>query len=343
MDWRGNDSYGDNITGIGLNIIMNIQLQNFFEGRDWLSLYLKHPDPQFLPQEIKLEDNSTTFVFLGKVNLSNLLETPIPLPSLSILFWGNPITDLFPACNSMNAIEMQIEKVFNLAKSQNVSAIAVKDLPDGHFLEASLIKREFIPIEHDPIWYHKVPMSLDDFFSTLSKGRRRGLKNRWIRFQKMVQVREATQNDISFIMTAYEHTWQNAVLKLEKLTIDFYMAALLNDQCKIFIYEHHNTPFAFTLLYLKDQMIFDKYIGSIPAVAHKFSFYSMSILYILDWAKKQGFQWYVAGQGCGESKRALGFSAIPCKIWAKPLKLARVLMLFSNRIIKTHSNRIRCI
>ncbi|MCW8409213.1 DUF2156 domain-containing protein [Legionella sp. PATHC035] len=323
--------------------MMNRQLPNFFEGRDWLSLYLKHPDPQFLPQEINLEDNSSTYVFLGKVNLSNLLETSIPLPSLSVLFWGNPITDLFPACNSTNEIEMQIEKVFNLAKSQNVSAIAVKDLPDGHFLEESLIKREFIPIEHDPIWYYKVPMSLDEFFFTLSKGRRRGLKNRWMRFQKMVQVREATPNDISFIMTAYEHTWQKAVLKLEKLTIDFYLAALRNEHCKIFIYEHNNTPFAFTLLYLKDQMIFDKYIGSIPALAYQFSFYSMSMLYILDWAKKQGFQWYVAGQGSGESKRALGFSAIPCKIWTKPLKLTRVLMLLSNRIIKTHSKRIRCI
>ncbi|WP_162264077.1 GNAT family N-acetyltransferase [Legionella steigerwaltii] len=243
----------------------------------------------------------------------------------------------------MNEIDMQIEQVFNLAKSQNASVIAVKDLPCGHFLEGSLIKREFIPIEHDPIWYCKVPTSLDGYIKTLSKGRSRGLKNRWNRFQKFVQVREATKDDISFIMTAYNYTWQKSVLKLEKLTIDFYMAALLNQQCKIFIYEHDNTPFAFTLLYLKDRIIFDKYIGIIPAIGHKFSLYSMSILYLLDWAHKEGFQWYIAGQGGGKSKRSLGFSVIPCKIWAKPLKFTRVLMFFANRIINIHSNRITSI
>lgn len=323
--------------------VSKVQPEYFYEGEDWLNIYKTNPDPSFVHIDLELRDKHIP-LFCGRIPLNFWLGISAPLPSIPVTFWGSPVTDLFPfKCD--NALDKGIvpdivNGVVDAALHNRSWAAVVKDLPAGHLLEQSLSGAGFIPVDHDPIWYMPVPDSLQTYLQGLSTGRKRGIEGRWRRFRQNVTTRPATKNDIDFIKYSYETVWVRSKMRLERLTSGFFSNSLLHPNCSIFIFERDKTPFAFAMLWQYKDIWFDKYIGTDNAIYKEVSFYSMSILHLLDIAPYHGIKWYVAGQGTGQEKAGLGFSSIPVKLWIKPLLLDFIASPLISRFMRAHNKRI---
>ncbi len=312
----------------------------FFEGNDLLELYRQSPDPLFPAATVQAGDQWYS-AFHGRIPLSSWLGSRLPLPSIPVSFIGSPVTDLFPAVIRDDPAALDLVRAMDHAATAAGSwAVVVKDLPAGHFLEQPLAQEGFVPIDHDPVWYRKVPEEPDGLLQNLSKGRRRGLEGRIKKFNREVRIRTAEQEDIGFVMKSYEKLWCRSGMRLEKLTPAFFSAALKHPACRILIFLHNGAPFAFQMLWQKDRVLFDKYIGTDDRISRQFSFYSMSILHVLNEAATQGINWYVAGQGSGKDKAGLGFEKIKVNLWVKPLALRRISPYLLARFSRMHRRRI---
>ncbi len=314
---------------------------SFFEGDDWLELYRLNPDPLFAPEDLRVGGHHVP-LFNGKIQLSFWLGSSLPLPAIPVSFMGSPVTDLFPSTIPEDACAAAdiITGVEHAAVRSGSWAIIVKDLPAGHFLEQALSKAGFISIAHEPIWYGQVPDSLTAFLSGLSKGRRRGLEGRLRKFNKHVRIRPARDADLDFIKKSYDRLWRRSHMRLEHLTRIFFSAVLNHPACKILIFEKSGIPFAFQLIWQKDDVWFDKYIGTDAALYREYSFYSMSMLHLIDLAPACGIKWYIAGQGSGKDKAGIGFNHLKVNLWIKPLALKLVAPYLMKRFAQMHNKRI---
>ncbi len=318
---------------------------SFFEGTDYLELYRAHFDGNF-PIDVQLMKEDQIALFHGSIPLDDWLQTKFPLPAIPVSFWGDPTTDFFPeTCNwkelDDEALMDILEKITYQAQQQKSWAVIIKDLPLGHSIEPFLLKEGFLPVDHEPIWYMKAPENLESYLAQLSKVRRKGLKTRWRKFCNEVRIRLATSEDIGFIKKSYDNVWNRASMRLEKLTEGFFSAALVHPNCQIFIFEKSNTQFAFVMLWKKDNVWFDKYMGTDETIYREMSFYSMSILYLLQLAPDYGIDWYVAGQGAGKEKHGLRFIPIQTQLWIKPLPLRWLTTCLLKRFLSVHDKRVQ--
>ncbi len=314
--------------------------ETFFEGNDLLELYQRNPDPFFPATEVRVGDQ-VLHAFHGRIPLGSWLGTWLPLPSIPVLFMGSPVTDLFPAIISSNTATLDmVEAVERAGERFGSWAVIVKDLPVGHPLERPLAQRHFVPIAHDPIWYREVPKDLDDVLRHLSRGRRRGLDGRIRNFSRDVHVRQARQEDLPFVQESYDCLRSSAAMRLERLSPAFFSAALGYPACRLLIFEREGTPFAFQMLWQKNPVWFDKYIGTDGRTSREYSFYSMSMLHLLREASAQGIRWYVAGQGSGKDKAWLGFEMIKVNLWIKPLALRWIAPYLLARFSRLHETKI---
>ena len=314
----------------------------FFEGNDWLELYRRNPDPLFAPRDLRVGDQHVQ-LFSGKIQLSSWLGFRLPLPLIPVSFMGSPVTDLFPSTMSDSGSEPDdmVRCAENAAVGDGSLAIIVKDLPAGHFLEQALSRAGFISITHEPIWYCRVPDSLDAFFAGLTKGKmRRSLRGHLRKFNKHVRVRPARDSDLDFMNNSYRTVWHRADMRLEQLTGSFFRATLSHPACRIVIFEKEGTPFAFQMIWQKNDVWFDKYIGTDTSVYREYSFFSMRILYFLDIAHSLGIKWFIAGQGSGKDKAGLGFKSINVNLWVKPLSLKLISPYLMKRFAQIHNKRI---
>lgn len=317
-------------------------IKSLFEGEDWVNLYKTNPDPDFLPVDFTVNNHEVP-LFHGKISLSFWLNLPLPLPSISITFCGSPVTDIFPGgeCAFQDNEETAIIKPLLEQAAKNKSwAVVVKDLPVGHPLEKPLSDNNFIPVHHDPIWFTPVCSDIQTFLKRLSKGRRRGLEGRWKKFAERVKARPAVKDDVGFIKKSYDAVRRRSNMQLEELSAGFFAACLAHPSCRIFIFEKNETPFAFIMLWQKDNIWFDKYMGTDDSVYREVSFYTMSILYLLKIAPDYGIQWYVAGQGAGKDKEGLGLEQIPVRLWIKPLVFGSLVSPLLKRFMKAHQERV---
>jgi hypothetical protein len=310
----------------------------FYEGDEWADLYFKAPDPLFRPEAV-FTGERMTHVFHGRVPLSSWLNAPIPF-SISITFWGNPVTDLFPPLKADMDSAGLIKAVIDSAKGHGARALIVKDLPDGDPLERVLAGHGFTSVENDPVWHIDVPEDLGSYLKRLSKGRRRGLEGSWKKFSQSVAVRPGTEMDTPFMKKGYDNVRRRSGMRLEELGEEFFSAAIKHPSTDIFIFEKDNSPLGFTMLWRKSDVWFDKYIGTDESVYREVSFYSMSFLFLLDLASKRGIRKYVAGQGCGKEKDGLGFERIGVRLWIKPLVLGFLLSPFMSRFTSAHGKRV---
>lgn len=313
------------------------ELRAYYEGDDWTALYDDNPDPGYISERIE-SGGVTLPLFHGRISLSFWLKAPFPLPSIPVSFWGSPVTDLFPFCGG--PFEDCVKLAVSRARKKKSWALIVKDLLSGDPLEDSLSKEGFVPVENDPVWYMPVYKDLNEFLKSLSKGRRKGLEGRWKRFTREVSVRQALEADLFFIKKSYDNVRARSEMRLESLTADFFSAALKKPSCRIFIFEKESVPFAFIMLWKKDGVWFDKYMGTDDTVYREVSFYSMSILHLMGMAPAHGIKIYMAGQGCGKDKEGLGFSKIGVRLWIKPLILNPVLTPIIKRFMKVHNKRV---
>ncbi len=318
---------------------------SFFEGNDYLELYRAHFDRNF-PSDVQLAKEDQIALFHGMIPLSDWLQTKIPLPAIAVSFWGDPTTDFFPeTCDWKELPDAEltnlITKITGRAQQRKSWAVIVKDLPLGHSIEPFLFNEGFIPVAHEPIWYMKAPENLESYLAQLSKTRRKGLKTSWRKFCNEVRVRMATPADIDFIKTSYDNVWNRAAMRLEKLTEEFFRATFVHPNCQIFIFEKNATPFAFVMLWKKDNIWFDKYMGTDKTVYREMSFYSMSILYLLQRAPDYGIDWYVAGQGAGKEKKGLRFTPVQTRLWIKPLMLRWLTTPLLKRFLSVHDKRVQ--
>ncbi len=312
----------------------------FFEGGELLDLYQQNPDPLFPSAPVRAGGTPVP-AFSGTIALSSWLETMLPLPSIPVSFIGSPVTDLFPAVvRESSSLSGLVRAMECTARAAGSWAVIVKDLPAGHLLEHPLRQQGFVPIPHDPIWYCAVPTDLDALLRTLSKGRRRGLESRIRKFKRNVQVRPAEEADIAFVAHSYNRLRSRAGMRLEQLTPAFFSAAIRHPACRMLLYEFLGLPFAFQMLWQKDNILFDKYIGMDNVISHEYSFYSMSMLHTMEAAAGRGIRWYVAGQGSGKDKAGLGFEMIRVNLWIKPLVLKRIAPYLLNRFSRMHDARI---
>jgi Acetyltransferase (GNAT) domain len=307
---------------------------SLFEGSDLMELYQLNPDPLFAPRNLRIGEQSVP-LFQGRIRLSSWVGSPVPLPLIPVCFLGSPVTDVFPATMTEDGSTASdtIRFVEEAAVRDGSWAIIVKDLPAGHFLEQTLFKAGFQSTIHEPVWYCQAPESLTVFLSGLSRGRRRGLEGSLRKFRKHVSVRPARDADLDFVKNSYDTLWQRSDMRLEQLPRRFFAAALSHPSCLIYIFEANGTSFAFDLLWQKEDIWFDKYIGTDTTAYREYSFYSMSMLHMLDIASARGIKWYVAGQGSGKDKAGLGFKRLNVNLWIKPL----VLRLFSPYLMKRFS------
>lgn len=319
-----------------------IFMKSLFEGGDWMRLYEAHPDPDFLPAYFRI-NNIDIPLFHGKISLAFWLNLFLPLPRIRMTFCGSPVTDLFPGGEYAFQDEegtVIIKTLLEKAAKNKSWAVVVKDLPAGHPLEKPLLENNFLPVHHDPIWFAPVYGDMQTFLQKLSKGRRRGLEGRWKKFSELVEARPASAGDAPFIKKSYDNVRRRSDMQLEELSADFFAACLAHPSCKIFVFEKDEKPFAFIMLWQKGDIWFDKYMGTDDSVYRQVSFYSMSMLYVLQRAHDSGIRWYVAGQSAGKDKDGLGLEQIPVRLWIKPLVFGPLISPLLKRFMKAHRERV---
>lgn len=156
-------------------------------------------------------------------------------------------------------------------------------------------------------------LSLDDYLSRLSRGRRRDIRRK-LRSRAGLQVEtlaagaafdEAT---IDAFHALYRNVYAQSDLHFDFLGRDF-LGSLLRDAGNggvVFVYRHDGRMIGWNLCFEYAGMLVDKYVGFVYPAAREHNLYAVSWMENLEYARSRGLRSYVAGWTDPQVKAQLG-------------------------------------
>jgi hypothetical protein len=156
--------------------------------------------------------------------------------------------------------------------------------------------------------------SIDDYLSRLSKSRRRNIRRK-LRSRDALDVEIVAAGDafaddgaIDAFYTLYCNVYAQSEVHFDLLE-RAYFCALLRDADSggiVFIYRHAGRMIGWNLCFEHSGMLVDKYMGLAYPEAREHNLYAVSWMENLDYARRRGLRYYVAGWTDPEVKAELG-------------------------------------
>lgn len=243
------------------------------------------------------------------------------------LFVGTTVSEFTPL---PNALDVQDTAQYLKEKSkEGYSLVIVKDLPQhspllpdsdtqktAEFLDA-LQKNGFITVEGQALAY--VPIkhtSIDDYLANFSKNRRKDFRRKLRSLDNLtIDVLESgdplfhDEDTLEYFYKLYIQVFNQSEIKFDQLSKDFFRDLLQTDDknLRVMLYrDKSGSIIGYNICFIVNDMLVDKYIGLNYPDATNNNLYFISWFYNLEYARKHGLKYYIAGWTDPKIKAYLG-------------------------------------
>jgi predicted N-acyltransferase len=181
--------------------------------------------------------------------------------------------------------------------------------------------------------------SLEEYINNLGPSTRKDLRKKLRESAVFTSLNTELRNDLDGIENEvyrlYLNNLQDSGVSFERLTLDFFQNIFKNMQkvARVFITRDKDKIVAFNLIFIKDRVCIDKFIGFDRQLSHKYHLYHNTFCHNIDYCIKNGITTYQMGVTDYHPKVRLGAKLIPLYILVKTFN--PVLRLFSGLIIRT--------
>ncbi|HEX7340062.1 MAG TPA: GNAT family N-acetyltransferase [Rhodanobacteraceae bacterium] len=155
----------------------------------------------------------------------------------------------------------------------------------------------------------------DAYLARLSRGARRNIRRK-LRVREELEIERlptgcAAFDDDAFlaeIHALYDSVYAQSELHFDYLDAGFFRAVLRDKSCAgvVFTYRHAGRLIGWNLCFEHAGMLVDKYIGLRYPDAHAYNLYAVSWMHNIEYARRRGLRFYVAGWSDPEIKAHLG-------------------------------------
>lgn len=301
-----------------------------------LSDFLRHPPVDFkadisragLPVFSALFDLTTT---MDNEDQKRLKKIPFykfwsRLLKYKTLFVGTTVSEFSPLPTPFDAEKAAL--FLKEKEGKNYPLVIVKDLPSpsplisdedakktADFL-AQLEQAGFISVSGQALAYVPVDYSSrDDFLSRFSKNRRKDFRRKLRAIENLeIDVLTASspylQSDevIKHFYRLYLQVFQQSEIHFDLLSEEFFYDLLHTDDesLRVIVYKKSGKLIGYNICFAYKDMLVDKYIGFDYPLATDNNLYFISWFFNLEYARLNGFKYYVAGWTDPEIKAYLG-------------------------------------
>ena len=180
--------------------------------------------------------------------------------------------------------------------------------------------------------------SLQEYINNLGPSTRKDLRRKLKRSAGLTTLKTELHNDLAGIENEvyqlYLNNLQDSGVSFERLTPDFFRNIFKNmpETARVFITKDKDKIVAFNLMFIKDKLCIDKFIGFDRQLSHKYHLYHNTFCHNIDYCIKNGITTYQLGVTDYHPKVRLGAKLTPLYILVKSFN--PVLRLFSGLIIR---------
>ena len=264
---------------------------------------------------------------------------------MRLLFVGSPAAEeIYLGCSkdeNLNLIaEEAVNKLHGFLDKNKISTILFYNLTKKNSgLIFYLRAKGFKLMEGFPNSVIKINAhSLQEYINNLRPSTRKDLKRKLKKSADLTTLKTELHNDLTGIENEvyrlYLNNLQDSGVSFERLTMDFFQNIFKNmpEVARIFITRDKDKIVAFNLMFIKDKVCIDKFIGFDRQLSHKYHLYHNTFCHNIDYCIKNGITTYQLGVTDYHPKVRLGTKLIPLYILVKTFN--PVLKLFSGLIIR---------
>ena len=264
---------------------------------------------------------------------------------MRLLFVGSPAAEeIYLGCSKdedLNLIaEGAINKLRGFLGKKKISTILFYNLTKKNSrLVSDLKTKGFKLMESFPNSVIKInARSLQEYISNLGPNTRKDLRKKLKKSADLVTLNTEMRKDLTGIENAvyrlYLNNLEDSGVSFERLTPDFFRDIFKNmpGTARIFITKDKDKIIAFNLIFIKNGVCIDKFIGFDRQLSHKYHLYHNTFCHNIDYCIKNGITTYQLGVTDYHPKVRLGAKLTPLYILVKSFN--PVLRLFSGLIIR---------
>jgi predicted N-acyltransferase len=264
---------------------------------------------------------------------------------MRILFIGSPAAEeiylgVAKSENLSLIAEEAVDKLREFLGKRNISTILFYNLTKINIrLIADLKAKGFKLMESFPNSAIKIhAASLQEYINNLGPSTRKDLRKKLKRSAVLTSLKTELRNNLDGIedevYRLYLNNLQDSGVSFERLTPDFFRNIFKNmpETTRVFITRDKDKIVAFNLMFIKDKLCIDKFIGFDRQLSHKYHLYHNTFCHNIDFCIKNGITTYQMGVTDYHPKVRLGAKLTPLYILVKSFN--PVLRLFSGLIIR---------
>lgn len=316
-----------------------IKFRNQLEPNSLLDAFFAHPPHDFLTEILpnQVPVFSTIFDLTTTMDRDDRKRiTSLPFYRLwsfflryKTLFVGTTVSEFAPIpfhLDGLSAAKQLIQKTQN-----GFSLIIVKDLPQisplvdkldskvsQSFLD-ELTQQGFMTVDGQALAYVPVNyQSVDDYLARFSKTRRKDFRRK-LRKQSELVIEVLKHADPLFynddaleqFYALYLQVYQQSEMHFDLLSKEFFCQLLQNSDESLHLITYRNLDnqlIGYNICFHYNDLLIDKYIGFDYPSATDYNLYFISWFFNLEYARKLGVKFYVAGWTDPEIKAYLGAS-----------------------------------
>ncbi|MGA2775413.1 MAG: GNAT family N-acetyltransferase [Candidatus Omnitrophota bacterium] len=264
---------------------------------------------------------------------------------MHLLFVGSlAAEEIYLGCSkdeNLNLIaEEAVNKLHGFLAQKKISSILFYNLTKKNSrLIFNLKAKGFKLMESFPNSVIKINVcSLQEYVNNLGPNTRKDLRRKLKKSAALTTLKTELRDDLAGIENEvyrlYLNNLQDSGVSFERLTLDFFRNIFKNmpEVAKLFITRDKNKIVAFNLMFIKDKVCIDKFIGFDRQLSHKYHLYHNTFCHNIDYCIKNCITTYQLGVTDYHPKVRLGAKLIPLYILVKTFN--PVLRLFSGLIIR---------
>jgi len=291
------------------------------------------------------------------------------LVTFKTMFAGMSLSEFLPLPDAMRRAEAEAAADMLVARGRDCPFTIAKDLPQeesalvsanqaaaAQAFDAALAARGFISVKGQALAYVPVDYAdIDAYLARFSKAHRKNLRRKLRAFDAL-NITVLTKGAAEFYdetalgeyYRLYDQVYSQSEIHFDYLSHDFFRALLQNadDSLRFFRYcDKAGRLIGYNICFIVGDRLVDKYIGLDYPAATDHSIYFVSWFYNLEYARRQGLRYYVAGWTDPQVKAYLGAQFIMTRHrvfirnrWLRALML-RIQPLFEGNAAALDANR----
>ena len=264
---------------------------------------------------------------------------------MRILFIGCPAAEaLYLGCAKDEDLNIVIEETINILRGfiskERISTMLFYNLTKNNSRLISDLKRKgFKLMESFPNASIKIrEHSLQEYINNLGHSTRKNLRKKLRKSASLTTLTTEVRNGLTGIedevYRLYLNNLEDSGVSFERMTPDFFRNIFKNmpEVAKLFITKDKDKIVAFNLMFIKDNVCIDKFIGFDRELSHKYHLYHNTFCHNIEYCIKNGITTYQVGVTDYHPKVQLGAKLIPLYVLVKTFN--PVLNLFLGLIIR---------